>query len=337
MEGSVEEVLKRLVTDFNVHTMYALFGSIGMLSALLFFRWVYNKRKFNKLSHEIPASVVKNYLDSIIQNSNSLKSSLFRGDLGTGEGAPAVMPVGDLGSGVSSGVSQEEFNQKVSEIAVLKGKLSEKEALVKELEAKVATTGSSVGADIPVDDGAKDAEIATLKEEIEKLKAQLSDAQASTSGESGGDEELSAKLADVTKERDELKERLQEYEIIEDDLANLKRLQQENAELRAALEGKGGAPAPTAEAPAEPAAAKEPEPIEEVSGDDDASTKKEVEPSKEPEPIEEASGDKAPAKEPEPIEEAQGEGEASSDDDPELKGEEKSAEDLLSEFEKMLG
>lgn len=322
----MSEILKRLVTDFNIHTLYALSGSIGVFSALLFFRWVYNKRKFNKLAHQIPASVVKNYLDSIIQNSNSLKSSLFRGELGMGDGVPSVMPVEGLSSStpVQGGVDQNQFNQKVAEIAALKAKLSEKESLVSELESKLANA-SSGSAPAPVDTSAKDAEIAKLKGDIQKLQADLEAAKASAGSGGGDNSEVEGQLAAVTKERDELKEKLQEYEIIEDDLANLKRLQQENAELRAALEGKGGAPAPSEPAPA--AGGSEPEPIAEATA--------------EAAPVE-APASEAPAEsvEPEPIAEAVSEpaGEAPPEGgDPKLEGEEKSAEDLLSEFEKMLG
>lgn len=47
----------------------------------------------------------------------------------------------------------------------------------------------------------------------------------------------------------ELEEKLAEYSVIEDDLANLKRLQQENLQLKATLQGKGVAiPPPSAEA-----------------------------------------------------------------------------------------
>jgi uncharacterized membrane-anchored protein len=44
----------------------------------------------------------------------------------------------------------------------------------------------------------------------------------------------------VTKERNGLLERLKEFEIIADDLANLKRLQQENEQLKRSLAAQGG-------------------------------------------------------------------------------------------------
>ncbi|MEO5971620.1 MAG: hypothetical protein ABIQ95_16975 [Bdellovibrionia bacterium] len=55
-----------------------------------------------------------------------------------------------------------------------------------------------------------------------------------------------------------LETRLAEYSIIEDDLANLKRIQQENAELRATLMGRNGGAMPASVPQAAPAATPEP-------------------------------------------------------------------------------
>ena len=148
-----------------------------------------------------------------------------------------------------------------------------------------------------------DKEIMTkLQKRIEELEALLA-AQGST----GDDSELAAKLAEMTKERDKLKEDLAQYEIIEDDFADLKRLRQENEQLKSALEASGAeVPAAEVEEPTvdepEPAAVAEPE--------------EQVEPASQPvaeDPIAAA-----------PTTESNEE-------------EEKSPEDLLSEFEKMLG
>lgn len=310
--------------NYQMQVLGALFGVIGVLCALLFFRWVYNKRKFNKLAHQIPAAVVKNYLDSIIQNSSSLKSSLFRGELGVGEGIPSVMPVGDISGGSNVEVDsalREQLNQKNAEISALKAKVSEKDNQLSELDQQINMLKSNSGGG-GGDNSAELAKIAELEAEIARLKAELEAAKANAGG-GGGDAAVQAQLDEVTKERDELKDKLQEYEIIEDDLANLKRLQQENAELKAALEKGGGAP--PAAAPAEEAPAEEPAPEPEVNTAEEA-------PTADPQPIEEAGAEEAAPAEPAPSQEEIEEGA-----DPKLQGEEKSAEDLLSEFEKMLG
>ena len=92
--GTVSETVRLILTKFTDETI-TIFGVMLLLTLIsIIAYWFYNRKKFRELSHEIPASVVKNYLDSIIQNSNSLKSSLFRGGgLDMGTGIPSVVPV----------------------------------------------------------------------------------------------------------------------------------------------------------------------------------------------------------------------------------------------------
>jgi len=333
----VFEVLTRFVREISEVTDETLIISFCVLLIVitsLISYWFYNRRKFRELSHQIPASVLKNYLDSIIQNSNALKSSLFRGGgLEVGEGVPSVFPTGDLpASGVSvSGASNEEINQKNAEIASLTKRLADKDAQIVDIneQLKKAQAGA-----IPSSGGGE--EVAILQSELEQVRAQLAEAQSQPApAEGGGDTAaLEGQLATVTKERDELKERLMEYEIIEEDLANLKRLQQENEQLKATIaQLQGGAAA----APAVAAAAEAPAP----------------EPTPEPEPVAEepapaaevpdevpAGGDDLEAQmaaaitEGTPADDAPAESEEGI---PANEGEQKSAEELLSEFEKMLG
>lgn len=310
---------------------------LGFTCVILLFLWYYNRKKYQELAHQIPAGVVKNYLDSIIQNSTALKSSLFRGGGLDVDNVPSVMPVSQLQGG---GDNSEIINQKNAEIAALQAQLAEKggqvselEARLKETEEKLANAGSAAAPSTGDGDAELKKRIAELEEQLKAKDAELEAAKSAAPAPAagGGDEELQKQLDAVTKERDELKERLQEYEIIEDDLANLKKLQQENAELKKALEGGGGAapaaaPEPAAEAAPEPAAAEPeapaaPEPVAEAAPEPAA-----------PEPVAEAAPE--PAAE-EPAAAAPEEG----GDNPEIggDGEGKSAEDLLSEFEKMLG
>lgn len=304
MEGDVSETFRAAFINF-ADEYITILGSVSVLVLMaIIIYWLYNRKKYHELKHQIPASVVKNYLDSIIQNSSALKSSLFRGG-GLDVGVPSVVPVGNIGGGDNVGVSDEALNQKNAEISSLSHQITEKSRVIQDLEGKVADLEGQVKAASSGDSGeiiaAKDKEIAELKAKIAELEAKLKEAESNSGG--GADPE---QVATLTKERDELKERLQEYEIIEDDLANLKKLQQENEQLKKSLEAAGGA----APAAAEPAAAPAPEP----------------EAAPEPEP---PAAEAAPAEEePEP---------APSGDDPALEGEEKSAEDLLNEFEKMLG
>ena len=235
---SVTETLRfiaRRISETPDEVLMFSFSLLSFVGIILVAYWFYNRRRIHQLSHQIPASVVKNYLDSIIQNSSALKSSLFRGGgLDVGEGIPSVMPVGDLPTGnvsESSGASSEELNQKIAEIASLTKRVADKDRMIRDLESKLDDAQSAGG-----DGNDKTEEVAMLKDEIKRLKKELGEA-SQPSGGSEDNSELEGKLADVTKERDDLKERLMEYEIIEEDLANLKRLQQENEQLRNQLAG----------------------------------------------------------------------------------------------------
>lgn len=306
----------RFSTIFTDDIIPFTFGLTIALGCFIVAYWFYNRRRFHQLSHQIPATVIKNYLDSIIQNSSALKSSLFRGGgLDVQEGVPSVMSLGQLPPGpvaVGSPMNDEMLAQKSAELASIQGRLRDKERMVQELEKKLVDAGSK--------GGSSEGE-AILKKEVARLQKELDAAKAG----GGGDAVVKAELGKVTKERDELKERLMEYEIIEEDLANLKRLQQENEQLKATLAGmKGGgaavaaAAAPVAAAAAaeeeEPAAEEAPAPAMAKAEEDDLPTP-DSDVKIAPPPDMADAGPSAPASD----------------------GEQKSAEELLSEFEKMLG
>ncbi len=305
------ETLRLILTKFTDETITVFSMLLLVTMAGIITYWFYNRKKFHQLTHEIPASVVKNYLDSIIQNSTALKSSLFRGGgLDMGNGIPSVVPVGDLPSSmnISVGSSSEEVNQKNAEIASLSLKLNDRTKQIADLEKRMQELSSGKGNSADGDG---------LKKEIAALQTQLAEAKAA----SGGDANLQKELGVVTTERNDLRERLKEYEIIEEDLANLKRLQQENDQLKAELAAlKKGAP--TAK-PAEPVAAAPvvappaPAPVEEEEIDLEAEMAK-------------AIADSKPAPKSAAVVEV-------AEDVPVVEGEQKSAEELLSEFEKMLG
>lgn len=187
--------------------------------------WMLNRRKFHRLKHQIPAGVVQNYLDSIIQNSSALKSSLFRGEIGS-SGNPSVLPLQNLvgGSADYGSFGSEELNQKNAEISLLKSQMQERSALVRDLEDRISETVSELR-------GAED-KIEQLMSQLNNSSSNSSQKLASTQSHGVVNHEMTNELEEITKERNLLKDRLQEYEIIEDDLANLKRLQQENNQLK---------------------------------------------------------------------------------------------------------
>ena len=227
------ESIRLVLTQFTDETISISLAVLVVVFAALVAYWFYNRRKFHQLSHQIPASVVKNYLDSIIANSTALKSSLFRGGgLELGEGIPSIIPTSELPSGgVAVGDNSEELAQKNAEIANLKSLIGQKDATIAELEKMLEAARAGNGG------GVSQEEFDVVKTENSSLKAQLEEANAAleaakAAGGGGGDGALQAEVDQITKERDELKERLMEYEIIEEDLANLKKFQQENEQLK---------------------------------------------------------------------------------------------------------
>jgi len=312
----VTETIRLILTKFTDETItiFSLLLLVTMVGIIIY--WFYNRKKFHQLSHEIPASVVKNYLDSIIQNSNSLKSSLFRGGgLDIGNGIPSVVQVGDLPSSmnIGVGVGSEEVSQKNAEIAALHQKLSDRQRQLQDLEKTIQDLSAGKGLGAESEMLKKD--LAQSQQRSRDLESQLAEAMT----RSGGDPNIQKELASVTSERNEIRERLKEYAIIEEDLANLKRLQQENDQLKAELAAfkKGGATAaPAAAAPVAPAVQEEEEDLEALMAQAIADSKPATPAASQPAPqVMDLSVGEAPAEE----------------------VEQKSAEELLSEFEKMLG
>jgi predicted nucleic acid-binding Zn-ribbon protein len=219
-------------------------GFLVILSTLFLWLWFSNRRKYHNLKHAIPATIVKSYLDSIIQNSTALKSSLFRGGGLEVSGVPSVMPLTNLMGGDNLGMSGapstallEDINQKKAMIAALEAQLNAAQGSQRELETNVKTTKGT---------------LSSAESKIKELEALLAQARNGAGGggsSSGGDDSaLRAELESTSKERDEIRDRLKEFEIISDDLANLKRLQQENEQLKRSLAAQAGS-APAAAAP----------------------------------------------------------------------------------------
>ena len=305
------ETIRLILTKFTDETItiFSLLLLVTMVGIIIY--WFYNRKKFHQLSHEIPASVVKNYLDSIIENSNSLKSSLFRGGgLDIGNGIPSVVQIGDLPSSksIGIGVGSEEVSQKNAEIAALHQKLSDRQRQIQDLEKTIQdlSAGKGLGAESEI----LKKDLAQSQQKARDLESQLVEAMT----RSGGDTEVQKELVSVTNERNEIRERLKEYAIIEEDLANLKRLQQENDQLKAELNNlRKNAPAAIA-SEIIPEAVEEEEDLEAMMAQAIADSKPAGSQKAAPQVMDLAKNE-------DPVEEV----------------EQKSAEELLSEFEKMLG
>ncbi|MCB9091108.1 MAG: hypothetical protein H6621_11300 [Halobacteriovoraceae bacterium] len=203
--------MQNLISFLDIHNddfLVIAFSFLTISFITFIFIWYYNKKKFGDYEHQIPAEVLKSYLDSIMQNSSALKSA----------------PIEQMGSAapkVDDSKLKGELDQKNNEISELKTKLEDSHTSLSSSEDKI--------------------------KELEAKIDELAKKQGSGDGAGKADPALKAELESIKKEKEGLQERLQEYEIIEDDLANLKRLQQENEQLKKTLADlqNGAAPEPS--------------------------------------------------------------------------------------------
>ncbi len=252
-----EALLLEALTIFLLITGYTAF-------------WILRKRRFGSLQLGVPAGVVKVYLAQLINEAQLLRSQFFgllneagalspemMAQLNAGGGAgmqlmqASGLAAGNAGAG-AAGLSSENLQAAASQIAgdpQLSGKLAE---LQQKLTQQVQATEVVVK------------EKQTLEAELAKAKS----ISTSTPGGGAGAGANGSEVNELKKKIKDLEDRLAEYSVIEDDLANLKRLQQENTELRSKLGGGAAtAAAPSAEA-APPAAT-------EISGEVAANTSEE--------------------------------------------------------------
>ena len=312
---------------FTNETLFLLVWlALGTATGLILY-WVNRRKRGEVFTHEVPFQVVDNYLRSDSSTPSSAGRTLSET---VGGGAP---------------VSLEEKRLQ-NEVMALTLKIQEQTTLITQLSAGGGSPEVSL-------------ENAKLKQQLEELKL--------SGGGAGGEVN-----PDMQRELDALKNKLKEYEIIEDDLANLKELQDENRQLKEQLSS--GAPqaetvaeAPTqapeavieevAEASTEiPEPVIEETPVEEVDVTQLEQMAEETAPSPkietQEEEVTEASNivmEEEPAEEDqsaspsfEAAEEVAAVEEVTPEEEENLSqiekdGEEKSAEELLSEFEKMLG
>ncbi len=309
--------------------------------------WVLRKRRYGSVGQEVPSTVVKTYLNELITEAELIRSQLFGLLAGSGvptgaaHGTGASPTLAMLSGAAQAGASATAISAAVANDPELAKKFST-------LELKVLEQARAME---------------TLLTEKSKLEKELGDARlagaAAGGGGAGGD---AAAMAKLTEKIRQLESRLAEYSIIEDDLANLKKLQQENAQLKAALSqqvGTGAAAAAAAPVVAAAAAvAAEPAPAAEPAAA--AEPVLAAAPAAEPAPAPALEADPAPA--PAPAAEPAGALDAIATAEPNFEGlvnqveqslqpalseaapapaapaptAEKSDADLVAEFEKML-
>ncbi len=200
--------------------------------------WILKKRKIGAAGNVIPAGLMKGYLNELIGEAEGLRSQLF-GLLRTAGEQPssdflAKLQMGAHGSahaGAGNNLPTVNADPALQQkILLLETQMVEQAKAMQDLET-----------------------------EKQKLSEELVISQTTKVDGGGGD---GAGNADLQAKIDALEARLAEYSIIEDDLANLKRLQQENAKLKAQLEGMSSAqPTAAPVAAAAPAAVAAPNPV----------------------------------------------------------------------------
>ena len=177
---------------FTNETLFLLVWlALGTSTGLILY-WVNRRKRGEVFTHEIPFQVVDSYLKA----DGSAPGSAGR-TYAEGMSVPGGAPLASL-----------EEKRLQNEVMALTLKIQEQTTLI----TKLTTEGGS--AQLSVENN-------NLKQQIESLKA-------------GGEGGINP---DLQRELDALKNKLKEYEIIEDDLAQLKELQDENRQLKERLGG----------------------------------------------------------------------------------------------------
>jgi hypothetical protein len=215
-----------LVFIFSKFTSEALlFEALAIFSLLAVYCafFILRKRKFGSIEGQIPAGVVKAYLNELIVDAEQLRAQLF-------------------GLLSSAGVPAHEIPHRMNELQASSGAAF--------LQGATPVGGSNAALEAKIAEQAK--QIETFVAEKAKIEAELIEVKnksaTTPTGDGQGEKKLQEKIG-------LLEGKLAEYSVIEDDLANLKRLQQENAQLKAALGNK--APTPNVVTPPPAAAAPE--------------------------------------------------------------------------------
>lgn len=189
--------------------------------------FVTKKRKYGVIQSEIPSNLVKVYLAQLVSDAEDLRVQLF-GLLGKNNldaelakrlvGAPAPTQTTTTVVAAPANAAAD----------------AELQARLKDLEAKMQEQSKALSSVLN--------EKTRLEQELALARSQTGAAaeSAPASGDSKG----------LTDRIQQLEAQLAEYAIIEDDLANLKRLQRENKQLRDQVEKAGGNTAPTTSAEA---------------------------------------------------------------------------------------
>lgn len=208
------EAIALILTKFSDEVIAAQLALLCFVGCVALY-WLVVRKKKKESAEWVPAALVRAYLDKVRADEQEVRFKLF------GEAPAGVATHAPLAAALSTVTTVTD------------------PALLKEVDALRMQLASSDQRAIEFD-----RMMNTLKAEKAALEEKLKAAAAGAPVAAGPSPE-------ALKELEEMKARLQEYEVIEDDLANLKKFQKENEQLRQKVETyeKGGAVAAAAPAP----------------------------------------------------------------------------------------
>lgn len=217
------EAIALFFTKFSDELIAAQFGLLFFALSLATYLLLIRKKK-RETAEWVPAAIVRAYLDKTRADEAEVRFKLF-GEASQYTAIPtqashlaSVMSASTSANVAQSGAASVDPNM-LREIEALRAQLLSADQRSMEFDKLM---------------NALKAEKAALEQ---KLAAAASATPAATAGGPSAEQ-----LATTQKELDELKAKLQEYEVIEDDLANLKKFQKENEQLKQKVEQyeKGG-------------------------------------------------------------------------------------------------
>lgn len=196
-------------------------GSFALLS-LYCYTWVVKTRRLGAARNQVPAGMVKIYLNQLINEAQFVRTQLFglvggsapdpeglsarfQASPSSEAGVPGFSDLAGSTAHSASGANTQIPNDLWDRLKALERQLSEKESMVVNINI----------------------EKTKLLEELENVKQ---DQKTLSPPASPGNQD------DLVQKIKALEERLEEYALFEDDLANLKRLQQENTQLKKRVE-----------------------------------------------------------------------------------------------------
>ena len=177
--------------------------------------WLCSKKNTKGFPHKLPASVVGNYVDNAMANAESLNSFA-----NSGGKASVVSPRNLKGGAGTQGISSEEFNQKIAEIASLKHSIKDMQGQIEDFKKNISGQ-PNVGGGLSIAQAMRDKFTSFVK----------------GSGKDT-DPAMEKKFIKANKENEQYKKKLKEYELISDDIASLEKIKKENKKLKQTLKGK---------------------------------------------------------------------------------------------------